>query len=504
MISIEDMATFCKRKGFVYPSSEMYGGLAGMYDYGPYGAQMKRNLMQSWWRMHVEQRDDVVGIDGAILSPRKVWEASGHLSSLNDPVLHCSKCKAKFRADTFIEEKAKVVCDGLSVAELNSLVAEYKLTCAKCNGSFSEINDFNLMFPVHIGVDKSNVAYLRGETAQMIFTNFKLVVDNARMKVPFGIAQMGKAFRNEISPRNFLFRMREFEQMEIEYFVHPNHVNNCPFFADVADHKILVYSTAMQQEKKEAVLMTLRQAVDKNIIQTIWHAYWLAFEHQWFCSLGARPDKFRIRQHLPTEKSHYACDTWDLEYEFPFGWKELQGMANRGDYDLRQHAEHGGKEIMLFDDASGKKFIPHVVAEPSQGVDRAFLVFMYDAYLDDKERGNVVLKLHPDLAPVKFGVFPLMNKLKDEAYSLYKDLKKDFMCSFDASGSIGRRYARADELAYVYCVTYDFDSREHKVVTIRDRDSCKQIRVALEDLKDVLSDLLAGRKSFLDCGELVA
>ncbi len=414
MISIDDMAAFCKRKGFVYPSSEIYGGLAGMYDYGPYGAQMKRNLMASWWRKHVELRDDVVGIDASIISPQKVWEASGHLEGLNDPVLICSKCKKKLRADTFIEEKSGLACDGKTVGELNALVLEYGLACPACKGSFSEITSFNIMFPVSVGAGEgsSHVAYLRGETAQMIFTNFKLVAENARMQVPFGIAQMGKAFRNEISPRNFLFRLREFEQMEIEYFVHPNKVNDCPFFADVANHLVHVYSSDMQLNGKQAELMTMQQAVDKGLITTIWHAYWLAYEHQWFVDLGAPAEKFRIRQHLPTEKSHYALDTWDLEYGFPFGWKELQGLANRTDYDLRRHGEYSGKAIMLFDSETNKKFVPYVVAEPSQGVDRAFLVFMYAAYDDDKGRGNIVLHLHPDLAPVQVGVFPLVKKMR--------------------------------------------------------------------------------------------
>ena len=434
-ITIDQMAAFCKRKGFVYPSSELYGGLAGLYDYGPYGVELKRNILASWWHSFVHARDDVVGLDGAIISSRKIWEASGHLASFTDPVLTCEKCKTKVRADTFIAEQTGISCDGKKIPELNFLVQEHHLVCSSCQGSFQEIRDFNLMFPVQLGVDKdaAHLAYLRGETAQLIFTDFKLIVDNARLSVPFGIAQIGKAFRNEISPRNFLFRLREFEQMELEYFVHPHGVNDCPFFSEVASHDILVYSAVLQHAEQSAQRMTLQQAVDAKIISTVWHAYWLGKAHQWFISLGAHADHFRIRQHLPTEKSDYALDTWDLEYAFPFGWKELEGMANRTDYDLRQHMQHSGKDLSLFDQATGKKFIPHVVAEPSLGVDRTFLVFLFDAYEDSVERGYVVLHLHPRLAPLKFVVLPLVHKIKDQAHTLYMTLKKEFVCDFDAA-----------------------------------------------------------------------
>jgi len=414
--TIDEMATFCKKKGFIFLNSEIYGGLKGFFDYGPLGSDMKKNLKDSWWKFHVQDREDVVGIDGSIITHPKVWEASGHVANFEDLMLECTKCGDKVRADTFIEDNLKIPADGMKADEINKIVKENKLACEKCKSEFKEVKEFNLMFKTNVGpkTDTESIAYLRPETAQLMFVNFKQVVETARLKLPFGIAQIGKAFRNEISPRNFLFRCREFEQMEIEYFIHPDNGNNCPFIDEVLNHEILVYSAEMQDKgnEKEGKKMKMKDALDKKIIKTQWHAYWLAMEHQWFVSMGAKPDNFRIRQHIQTEKSHYALDTWDVEYNFPFGWKELQGMANRTDFDLQQHIKHSKKDLSLYDEEKKEKIVPHVVAEPSQGVDRAFLVFMFDAYNNDKERGNIVLKLHPKLAPIKVGVFPLVNKIE--------------------------------------------------------------------------------------------
>jgi glycyl-tRNA synthetase len=363
------------------------------------------------------------------------------------------------------------------------------------------------MFTTNVGPIEAEAAkaYLRPETAQLIFTDFKLVVDNARLKLPFGIAQIGRAFRNEISPRDFLFRCREFEQMEIEYFVHPDKINKCPFIKEVLEHEIFIYSDEMQEKRKDAKKMKIKEALKKNIIKTEWHAYWLAVEHKWFTSLGARADNFRIRQHLKEEKSHYALDTWDLEYRFPFGWKELQGMANRTDFDLRQHMEHSKQDFSLFDEESKKKILPHVVAEPSQGVERAFLVFMFDAYSYDKERGNIVLKLHPKLAPIKVAVFPLVNKkgIFEKSREVYDMLKAEFNCFFDSKGSIGRRYARMDEIGTFLCCTADFQSLEDGTITIRNRDTTKQIRVRIEDLKEIIRKLINSEIEFEKAGKSV-
>jgi glycyl-tRNA synthetase len=324
------------------------------------------------------------------------------------------------------------------------------------------------------------------------------VQENSRLKLPFGIAQIGKAFRNEISPRDFLFRCREFEMMEIEYFIEPKKTNECPYLKDVLKHELLIFSADMQEKKKEPKKMTIKQALDKKIIKTAWHAYWLAFEHLWFINLGASHENFRIRQHLATEKSHYALDTWDLEYHFPFGWKELQGIANRTDFDLKQHIEHSKKDLSIFEEETKKRIIPYVVAEPSLGIGRAFLVFLFDSFNDDKKRGNIVLKLHPKIAPIKLGVFPLVNKLEKKSREVFDLLKSNFNCIYDKSGSVGRRYARADEIGIPYCITIDFDSLEKDDVTIRERDTTKQIRVKIADLSNTLSKLLNTEISFAD------
>lgn len=508
--TIDEMAAFCKRKGFVYPNSEIYGGIAGFFDYGPYGSELKNNLKQDWWKTFVQDRDDVVGIDGAIITNPKVWVASGHAGNFADIMVTCSnpKCKNKVRADQFIEEELDFPADGMKAETINAVFAEHNLKCPKCGEKFLPANDFNLMFTTQVGPEegKESEAYLRPETAQIIFTNFKLVVENSRLKLPFGIAQMGRTFRNEISPRAFLFRCREFEQMEIEYFIHPDANNKCPYIDEMLNHEILYVDAKMQdtegknEPEKKA---TMKELLDKGIIMTQWHAYWLASIHKWFIRLGAAPENFRIRQHVASEKSHYALDTWDLDYHFPFGWKELVGIANRTDFDLKQHIEHSGNDLSLYDEESKSKIVPHVVAEPSLGVDRCFLVFMIDAYYDDEKRGNIVMKLHPKLAPVKVGVFPLINKLNDEATEIYKSLKKEFVAQYDRSGSVGRRYARADEIGIPYCVTVDFDTKEKGIVTIRDRDTTNQIRVKTDELKETLKKLLEGDIAFEKAGEII-
>ena len=468
-ISIEEMFTFCKRKGFVYPSGEIYGGLAGFWDLGHLGVELFNNLKKSWWDFHVYNREDIVGIDGSIISNPKIWDASGHVSEFVDVAVTCKKCGNKTKMDR--HELGKVKCE-------------------KCEGEFENKGEFNPMFMINTGSVKEDSlkTYLRPETAQLIFTNFKSVYDNARMKLPFGIAQIGKAFRNEIAPRDFLFRAREFEQMEIEYFIKPG--QKCPY--EIKDTEILIYSSEMQNKNKEAEKMSFKIAFEKEIIKTDWHAYWLEQEFSWFVSMGANPDKFRIRQHLSDEKSHYALDTWDLEYKFPFGWKELEGMANRTDFDLKQHEKHSGKNLKIFDEETKEKILPHVVCEPSIGVGRAFLVFMFDSHFYDKERDNIVLSLHPKLAPIKAAIFPIVKRddLERISEKIFNDLKKEFNVVLDVSGSIGRRYARNDESGTPFCITIDEESLENDNATIRDRDTKKQIRVKIENLRDTLRRLI--------------
>jgi len=482
-ISIEEMAIFCKRKGFIYPSSEIYGGFAGFWDYGHLGVELNNNLKKEWWKFHVQQRNDIVGIDGAIITNPKIWEASGHVDSFSDVLAICKKCKRPNKFDKFELDKA---------------------VCQFCGGEVDKKNakDLGMMMETQVGPD-SNVgikSYLRPETAQLIFANFKNVAENARMKLPFGIAQIGKAFRNEIAPRDFLFRTREFEQMEIEYFVNPN--KKCPY--KIPDVEILIYSAEMQEKGLEPKKMKLKTAYVNKIIKTDWHAYWLGQEFLWFTCLGADSNKFRIRQHLADEKSHYALDTWDFDYKFPFGWKELQGMANRADYDLKQHEKFSKKDLKIFDEETKQKILPHVACEPSQGIGRAFLVFMFDAYYYDKKRKNIILKLHPKLSPIKVAIFPIVKneKIVEIAKNVYEDLKKEFNVIYDDSGSVGRRYSRNDEIGTPFCITVDGDSIKGKEVTIRNRDDTKQIRIKIFELKNVLEKLINCEIEFEKAGKL--
>lgn len=482
-ISIDDMATFCKKKGFVYQDSEIYGSLAGFWDFGHLGVEMKNNVIASWWKRFIQDRDDVVGMDGSIITHKKIWEASGHVDSFTDVYAKCKKCKKPNKLDK--SEVGKVKCE--------------------CGGDYEVIGDINLMFKTHVGPvqDLANIAYLRPETAQLIFADFKLIQESARLKLPFGIGQVGKAFRNEISPRDFLFRSREFEQMEIEYFVHPKKINDCPLIKDYEKMKVQVLTAEAQGKGKEHTTIAIK---DITKLTNKWHAYWLADFMQWFIDMGIDPKNLRIREHLKKELAHYAGACFDIEYKFPFGWKEIHGNADRTNFDLTQHIKVSKKDISIFDEESKEKIVPYVASEPSQGVDRAFLALLFDAYDHDpknKERDWVVLKLNPKIAPVKAGVFPLVNKIGDKAKEVFSLLKKDFVCQYDKSGAIGRRYARADENGIPYCVTIDFDTLKDKTVTIRDRDSTKQVRVKIDNLIETLRKLINSEIEFEKAGKLL-
>lgn len=480
-LTIDELAIFCKRKGFVYASGELYGGLGGFWDFGHLGSELKKNIKENWWKYHV-YRDDLVGIDGAIITNPKVWEASGHVGSFIDFAVVCKKCKNKTKIDKHEVGKAK---------------------CDKCGGEFENKGEFNPMFVTQVGPikDDSVKAYLRPETAQLIFADFKLIQENARLQLPFGIAQVGKSFRNEISPREFLFRSREFEQMEIEYFIEAG--MKCPHMEETKGINILVYDEHMQKEGDEADFMDLHDAWKKGIIKTDWHAYWISQEYNWFLSLGCNSSNFRIRQHCSDEKSHYAIDTWDLEYKFPMGWRELQGFANRGDYDLKQHQNYS-KQSMEIMNKEQKKVLPHVVCEPSLGVERAFLVFLFESYYNN-EKGEIVLKLNPKLAPIKAAVFPIVKQPEYEeiAESIVDDLRKDWNVLYDKSGSIGRRYARNDEAGTIACITVDEQSLKDKTATIRDRDTTEQVRVKISELRDILRKVINDGSSILEFGKKV-
>ncbi|MBS3121697.1 glycine--tRNA ligase [Candidatus Woesearchaeota archaeon] len=506
-ISIEEMSTFCKRKGFVYSNSEIYGGMSGFFDYGPLGVEVKNNIKQDWWKIFVKSRDDVVGIDGTIISHQKVWQASGHVGCFADLMVECTKCRARKRADQLIEDELSIAAEGLSKEDINKLIEQNNLKCPICKGNLSKPKEFNLMFKTCVGPVESEeaVAYLRPETAQQMFTNFKIITETARVQLPFGIAQIGRAFRNEISPRDFLFRCREFEQMELEYFIHPEE-KKCNLLAKQdLDYEFQIL-TAETQEKKSSHEKNQKKNLHEQVhIQKLkikdilkmqlmeeWHAYWLKQQYQWFVDLGIKKENLRLREHRKDELAHYSSACFDIEYNFPFGWKEIHGMANRGSFDLEQHQKHSKKSFELFDEATKKKVLPKVI-EPSQGVDRAFLAFMFDAYTHDpknKERDWIVLKLHKKLVPTQVAVLPLVNKLEDKAKEVYNLLKNEFVCFYDRSGAIGRRYARADEIGIPLCLTIDFETIEKdNCVTIRERDTTKQIRVKITDLKEKLREI---------------
>ena len=487
-ITIEELATFCKRKGFVYQTAEIYGSLAGFWDYGPLGVELKNNIKQSWWKTFVQQKPYIAGIDGSIITHPKVWEASGHVSCFNDSTVKCTKCKTDFRTDHLIEDTLKQPMDGVPTQELATLLKKHNIVCPKCKGALCEPSQTNLMFSTTIGPMGGMTSYLRPETAQHMFVNFRLVQENARLKLPFGIAQVGRAFRNEISPRDFLFRAREFEQMEIEFFTHPDKADECPYFEAIKENEVNLL-TDTQKTHKKVKLTELATHTTK------WHTFWLSEAYRWFLELGINPENLRIRQHNKGELAHYAKACFDIEYHFPFGWKEIHGCADRGQFDLSQHTTTSKKDLAIFHEETKERVLPRVAAEPSQGVDRAFLAFMFDAYTYDKERENVVLRLHPRLAPVKVGVFPLVSNKEEvvkKAREIFNILNQEMLCQMDTSGSIGRRYARADEQGTFLCATIDFQTLEDDTVTLRDRDTTKQIRLNVRELKTTVEKLCKG------------
>lgn len=502
--AIAEITRFCKSTGMVFQNSEIYGGFAGFWDYGPRGVEIKNAIKREWWKTFVHDRDDIVGIDGTTITHPKVWVASGHVESFSDPLLECKKCRQRVRADHLVADTLNISTDGISIDEVNRLVKKHSIKCPNCAGELLDARKFNLMFRTHIGPieDESSVAYLRPETAQVIFADFKQIADISRLKLPFGIAQIGRAYRNEISPRDFLFRSREFEQMEIEYFVHPDKVSECPYLTkDILRQKIRIYSAEAQEKGTEDAEMTFEDAMKKGVMTSPWLAYFLSEQYNWFIRLGISKDNLRLRQHKKEELAHYAKGCFDIEYKFPFGWKEIHGMADRSQFDLTQHMSHSKKDLSIFDEETKKKVVPCVAAEPSQGIDRAFLAFIIDAY--KKEGDRFVLKLHPSLAPMKIAVFPLMKKdgMKEKAFEIHNMLKKHTTSFFDESGSIGKRYARMDEIGCPYCITIDYDTLEKEDVTLRDRDTTAQVRIEVKNLKDTLLKLLVGEMEFKNAGE---
>ncbi len=453
--SIEDIISLAKRRGFVYPSSEIYGGFAAVYDYGPYGAELAANIKAAWWKNMVQERRDIVGLDSSITMSPRIWEASGHVSGFSDPLTECRECNARHRVDHLLEDIEVFADEKMTEEDINALFDEHKdkIKCPKCGSSnFSEVKKFNLLVKTNLGNFAGQLedpVYLRGETCQGIYVNFKNVVDSSRVRVPFGIAQIGKAFRNEITARQFIFRTREFEQMEMQYFTEPDDEMN-------------------QYEK-------LRES-----------------RWQYYLDLGINPDNLRWHKH--ENLVFYAKEAYDIEYRFPFGWKELEGVHARGNYDLTQHGKHCGKELTYINPQTNEKYVPHIV-ESSVGVGRTMLMVLADAYTVEKtEKGErTVLRLPAKLAPIKVAVFPLLrNKqpLVDKALELYNELKTRFMCEFDDNGNIGKRYRRQDEIGTPFCVTVDFDTLQDGTFTLRDRDTMEQSRLPVEDLIQTIEDKL--------------
>jgi glycyl-tRNA synthetase len=428
--TMEKIVSLCKRRGLIFPSSDIYGGLNGCWDYGPLGVELKRNVKEAWWRAIVTEREDVVGQDASILMHPRVWEASGHLEEFTDPLVDCKECKHRFKADS-LEGDA----------------------CPDCGGELTEARRFNLMFKTFVGPveEDASVVFMRPETAQGIFVNFDNVLNTARGKLPFGIAQIGKAFRNEINPRNFTFRSREFEQMELEYFVIPG---------------------AVEPGEDER-----------------WYEYWRDQRHRWYLDHGIREENLRLREHATDELAHYAKACVDVEYKFPFGWAELEGVANRKDFDLKRHAEFSGKRLDYFDEGRKMRYVPYCI-EPSAGVDRSTLAFIVDAYTEEEER--TVLRFHPRIAPIKVGIFPLLRKegQPERAMEIRDTLKKHFAVFYDQAGAIGRRYRRQDEVGTPFGVTVDHQTADDDTVTLRHRDSMDQERVKIDELLPLLRDKL--------------
>ena len=452
---METIVNLCKSRGYIYPGSEIYGGLANTWDYGPLGVELKNNVKKLWRKKFIQEKKDIVGLDAAILMNPETWVASGHLTSFSDPLIDCKECKTRHRADKLIEEwahdnKQDLIADGWTDEQMVNFINENKISCPNCGKTnFTNIRKFNLMFKTFQGVTEDSTAtvYLRPETAQGIFVDFKNVLRTTRKKMPMGIAQIGKAFRNEITPGNFTFRTREFEQMELEFFCKPG--------------------TDLE-----------------------WFKYWKQFCENWLLSLGMKKENIRLRDHSKEELVFYSKATTDIEFNFPFGWGELWGIADRTDYDLTQHMNHSKQDLSYLDPETNERYVPYVI-EPSLGADRVTLAFLCNAYdVEDLGEGDsrVVLHLHPALAPYKVAILPLSKKLGDKANEIFDKLSKNFSCDYDEAGSIGKRYRREDEIGTPYCLTVDFDTLEDNQVTIRDRDTMEQVRIPIDEVENYIKE----------------
>ena len=480
-ITIEELSNFCKAKGFVFRNSDIYGGLSGFWDFGPLGVELFNNIKKEWWNFFVYEKENIVGMEASILSHPKIWKASGHIANFNDVAVTCKKCKKATKIDK--SEVGKVKCD--------------------CGGEYEVIGEFNLMFKTKVGALNAEDAYLRGETAQGMFTDFKLIQQTSRMQLPFGIAQIGRCFRNEIAPRDFLFRSREFHIGEFEFFINPEE-KKCELL-DRAHLEIefnFLDSETQHEGKDTLRKVKMKELLEKGKLDE-WHAYWLAEQIMFFKRLKLL--EIKIREHTKEELSHYSSATFDIDYMYPFGSKEVAGIANRGQYDLTQHQNESKSNMEIYDEKYKKKVLPRVI-EPTFGIERILLAVLSKAYFYDAERENIVLKLPPKLAPIKASIFPIVKREDFEKLcsTIFEDLKKEWHVSYDESGSIGRRYSRNDEIGTPFCITVDEDSLKNKDVTIRDRDTKKQIRVKISELKETLKELINEEIKFENAGKLIS
>jgi len=485
-ISIDELATFCKRKGFVFRSSEIYGGFSGFWDFGPLGVEMLNNLRGEWWKYFVQEKDNIVGIEASIISHPKIWKASGHVANFSDVSVKCKKCKKLNKVDKVELETVR---------------------CSFCSGELDKASakDLNLMFKTQVGPveEESSLAYLRPETAQGMFINFKQVQETSRKQLPFGIAQIGRNFRNEIASRDFLFRSKEFHIAEFEFFINPEEKNCSLLDKEHLNLKFRILDAETQEAGKDDLKETSINEILKLGKLEEWHAYWLAEQILWFKKIGLL-DRIKVREHIKQELSHYSSATFDIDYEFPFGSKEIAGNANRGQYDLSQHMKESGENLGYFDDKTKTRIIPKVI-EPTFGVERIFLALLCQAYFYDEKRENIVLKLPPGISPVKAAIFPIVKGKEYEKISrnIFEELRKDFNVAEDISGSIGRRYSRADEVGTIACITVDEQSLKDDTCTLRDRDTTGQVRVKIKDLKEIMRKVINKGASILDFGKKV-
>ena len=491
-MEIEKIISIAKRRGIIFPSAEIYGGLSGTFDYGPVGFLLKKKL-ENFWRDFFIKGEKIWEVETSLVQPQKVFEASGHTKDFIDPIVQCKKCKSTYRADELVEEVTGKSTEGMDIKELNNLIKDHKIKCPKCKSELGEIRVFNLMLKTTVGPVEGNTGYLRPETAQGTFIQFKNILNSTRAKLPFGIAQIGKSFRNEISPRHWIMRLREFNQMEIEMFVDPKKINEVEHFEKFGKVKLRIFTHEEQKKKGTPTEITADDAVKKGIVPNKFLAHFMAKEQMWYEMIGIPREAIRFRHMLQKETPHYSKGNFDMEIKFDFGWKEVVGNAYRADFDLSTHSKHSNQDLSYVED--GQKIIPHVI-EPSFGIDRTIYAILLYAFREGKERGWEWFDLPPKIAPFVTAIFPLLSKdkLPEKAKEVFEILRNDFDVFYDESGSIGKRYARSDEIGTPFAITVDHQTLKDSTVTLRDRNTTKQIRVKISELKNNLAQHHGSRK----------